>query len=162
MIKLNPTIKILIGPPCSGKTFYVNKNALSNEVVISRDAIIMELHPDLNYTEAYRVCNQKDVNRIFKERFDECVANGVSIIIDKTNLTSKTRKKLLAKVSVDYTKIAILFDWDKKILLERNIKRNIEEGKFISDKVFEDMINSFVPIKDIEGFDKVISLKISK
>lgn len=115
----------------------------------------------MDYTEAFKVCNQKDVDRLFKERFAECVANGESMIIDKTNLSSKTRRKLLAKVPNEYTKIAVLFDWDKKMLLERNVNRNAEEGKFIPDKVFEDMIKSFVPIKEDEGFNKVISLKIS-
>jgi predicted kinase len=152
-----PFIKVLIGPPCSGKSTWVKNNTSPTDVVLSRDAIVLELCPDMNYTDAFNTCNQKEVDKIFKKRFSDAIMNGDNIIIDKTNLTSTSRKKLLANIPDEYFKVAVLFDWDKKELLKRNIERNVKEGKFIPEKVFDDMINSFVPVRDDEGFDKVIS-----
>lgn len=156
---MRKTIKILIGPPLSGKSTYIKDNATYDEVILSRDSIILELHPELKYTDAFNVCNQKEVDRLFKSRFAEYISEGKSLVIDKTNLSSKTRRKLLNRVPADYYKIAVLFNWDKKVLLERNIKREAEEGKFIPLKVIDDMLDSYVPIKDDEGFDKIIYLK---
>jgi predicted kinase len=158
---------VLVGPPCSGKSTFVKQPKYDNYVKASIDDIIGYLHPNLTYNEAYHGngtscthCNFLYAEKLFKRIFlNEVRKQESSIIIDKTNLTSKSRRKLLATVPDTYRKIAVVFDWDMKMLKERNEKRAKETGKFISEPVLQQMNDMFVPIQSDEGFNKVISIK---
>jgi predicted kinase len=157
---------VLIGLPCSGKSTLANKPQYKDYFKASIDDLIMALNPNLTYNEAFHnnscsYCTQLYAEKLFKQLFlSEVRKKERSIIIDKTNLTSKSRKRLLATVPSEYKKIAMIFDWDMKVLKERNAKRAKETGKFISEKVLQDMNKMFVPIKADEGFDKVVQIRL--
>ena len=162
----SPYVLVLIGPPVSGKSFFTNKfkEKINPDVfVISRDQIVMDLHAEDNddeftYNDAYKSVNNKEVKRRLSSDMLEA-AEGYDVIVDMTNMISKRRKDTLSYFGDEYTKIAVIFpilEWDE--YMARNKKRESEEGKFIPESVLRSMISSYQPIKDDEGFDKVISI----
>jgi predicted kinase len=151
---------VLVAPQCAGKSTFTKQAKYKDYLVASIDEEIMAQHPDLSYTEAYRQCNFAAVEKAFKRKFLEEVSKKErSIIIDKTNMTSKSRRKLLATVPPVYKKIAVLFNWDVDVLKQRSRERCISEGKCISDKVIDETVDKFVPIQACEGFDTIITLR---
>lgn len=158
----SPYILILVGPPLSGKTFFYNRfrSEVDNKVtLISRDEIVMEVYGSRNYTEAFKKVNQKEVDRVLDERLKEANLSKENVIIDMTHMASKRRKQNLNYFSDDYYKLAVIFpilsDEEYK---RRNDKRIQEENKDLPMHVIKSMISSYQPIKETEGFDRVISL----
>jgi len=155
-----PYVLLLVGPPLSGKTTWINKNFSEKEVtIISRDQLVLDVYDGDNYDDAFKNVNQKRVNQLLEESIEEAAENKDNVIVDMTNLTSKRRKTTLRYFDDDYTKIAVIFpllEWDEFII--RNNRRKIEENKTIPEHVIKNMIASYQAIRDDEGFDKVISI----
>ena len=83
---------------------------------------------------------------------------GFPSIIINGDISFRT---LLASVPKIYKKIAIFFEWDEKILFERNKNRKTSrENKKLKKETIEDFIKSFQPINSEEGFDKTITIPI--
>lgn len=157
-----PFVLLMVGPPLVGKSTAIKewlKNFDGNVNIISRDSIVLEQYGSNDYSAAFNSVNQKQVDKILVSRIEDANMNRDNVIIDMTNLTPKRRTYNLSFFNDDYYKVAIVFpflDWNE--FLSRNQKRKVEENKFIPEYVIKNMMNSFTPIKDFEGFDKVISL----
>jgi len=155
-----PYVLLLVGPPLSGKTTWINKNFSEKEVtIISRDQLVLDVYDGDNYDDAFKNVNQKRVNQLLEESIEEAAENKDNVIVDMTNLTSKRRKTTLRHFDDDYTKIAVIFpllEWDEFVI--RNNRRKAEENKTIPEHVIKNMIASYQAIRDDEGFDKVISI----
>jgi predicted kinase len=155
-----PYVLVLIGPPLSGKDTVLKQMDLSNTVVISRDQILMDIYGSENYDEAFKNVNQKEVDVELQRQLREASENKRNTIINMTNMTSKRRSHNLSFFGDEYTKIAVIFpilEWDE--YRKRNEKRQAEENKSIPEHVLRNMIGSYQPIRESEGFDKVISLE---
>jgi predicted kinase len=157
-----PFVIIMVGPPLVGKTTAIKSwlSKYDGEInVISRDAIVLEQYGSDDYSAAFNSVNQKEVDRVLISRIETANAKGQNVIIDMTNLTSKRRGYNLSFFDDEYYKVAIVFPMlTTQEFKARNEKRTIEEKKFIPDHVIRNMIDSFQPIKDKEGFNKIISL----
>jgi tRNA uridine 5-carbamoylmethylation protein Kti12 len=155
-----PYVLILIGPPLSGKSTWINKNFSDKEVtVISRDQLVLDVYGEDDYNAAFKNVDQKKVNRLLEQSFVDANDNKENVIVDMTNMTSKRRRTTLNNFDDDYTKIAVIFpilDWDE--FIKRNKKRELEENKTIPEHLLKNMISSYQPINKDEGFDKVVSL----
>lgn len=155
-----PFCVILVGTPLSGKDTFLSKLGIDNIEVISRDQIILELCPDMNYNQAWKSVNQKLVDKALKNRIRESVDKNKNVIINMTNLRRKGRKSFLRKFGDDYKKIAVILpilsmdEYEK-----RNSFRTDVEGKTISMKVIKDMIDGYEALDETEDFDKVINYK---
>jgi len=157
----NKKLYVLIAPQCSGKSTWVKANieSLNNAYVASTDDVITSLYPELSYNEAYEKTDFKTAKRVMREGMEEAIKNGYDIIVDRTNMKTKSRKEFLNSVGKKYEKIAIVFPWDKETFLKRNEERMLKEGKNISLKLWEDFCSNYqTPTKE-EGFDKIIFLK---
>jgi hypothetical protein len=76
-----------------------------------------------------------------------------------TNMTSKRRQHNLQHFGDDFTKVAVIFpilEWEE--YQTRNEKRKREEKKWIPEHIIRNMIKSYQPIREEEGFDRVMSL----
>lgn len=155
----NPYVLLLIGPPLSGKTTWINNNITDdNIVIISRDQILLDEHGSNNYNDAFSSVNQKDVDSILHKKMLDASKNKQNVIVDMTNLSSKRRKYTLSYFD-NYYKVGIIFpmlNWDE--YLTRNKLRLERENKFIPEHVLKNMMNSYTPIRNDEGFNKIISL----
>lgn len=157
-----PYILVLIGPPLVGKSTWIRENFISKGIdvnVISRDQLVMDLYGSDDYNKAFKEVNQKEVNAMLERSFVEASQNGDNVIVDMTNLTSKRRKSTLNYFGDEYQKVAVIFppvDWEE--IKRRNEKREREEQKTIPEHVIKNMLSSYQPVKDEEGFDKIVSI----
>jgi len=158
-----PFVIVLIGPPLSGKSTWIRKNFLEKDIeitIISRDDILMEMSDTDDYSDAFNTVSQKEVDAELQRRLFDAADNGKNAIIDMTNMTSKRRRHNLEYFGDEFTKIAVIFpilEWDE--YKRRNDKRKSEENKWIPEHVIKRMIGTYQPIRDEEGFDKVVSLE---
>lgn len=155
-----PYVLVLIGPPLSGKDFFIRQNFSDKDVVmISRDQILLDVYGSDNYDEAFKNVDQKKVDVELSNQLRQASVDKKNVIINMTNMTSKRRSHNLSYFSDDYLKVAVIFpilEWDE--YRRRNLKRQQEEKKSIPEQVIKNMISSYQPIREEEGFDKVISL----
>lgn len=135
----NPTVHMIIGLPGSGKSTYINKQYPKLNVV-SRDDIIMEFAGDLTYDEAWKAVDQSHIDQTFETRFRDAIGQGDDFIIDRTNLTYKSRMKFINRLNKKFNVHYIVLLPPVSVLAERNQKRN---GKVIPAHVIDNMMKSF-------------------
>jgi len=147
---LIPQFIMLIGVPGSGKSTYIqklkNEKPNKNYVILSTDDILTDWANDegISYQDAFSKYI-KDATKEFNRRFRQAISTNSDIIIDRTNLTSGGRAKLLNQVPSFYQKIAIVFNVDRNELKRRLDQREIETGKHIPDHVVDNMIKNYQP-----------------
>jgi len=151
---------LLVGPPLSGKDTYLRNNQYDNFIIISRDDILMSLHSNSDYSEAFNLVNQKEVDKLLNQKIQDCIAEKKNVIINMTNLSKKSRNRHLCKFpNIDYDKIAIVFPkLNLCDYINRNDKRKVDENKFIPVNVIQTMIENWQEITLDEGFDSIIKL----
>lgn len=147
---------VIVGLPCSGKSTYVKEN-YPNATVISFDNTIQEMYPELSYNEAHKKVNLEEAEKTMKSRLLDAIKKADNdIIVDKTNLKIKSRRKLLASVSKKkFTTIAVVFSLSETEFIKRNELRNKQEDKFISFKTFKEMRDMYEEVTKEEGFDEI-------
>lgn len=148
-IKTQPLCYVLIGPPACGKSTYREKlvERLVHPVVISSDDIV-ERHADQNgitYDEAFHMLDQKVINAELRDRIANATKNRHDIVIDRTNMTPKSRNRFLSNVPKTYVRFAVVFDYERDALIERMHERAIKTGKSIPVSVMHNFIDSYVP-----------------
>lgn len=158
MIKFkSPYVVILVGPPLSGKTTFIKNKMESNITTISRDQIVLDLSESDDYNHSFSTVNQKDVDRVLISKIKNASFLKENVVIDMTNMTKKRRKYNLSFFDDDYYKVAILFPIISDSEFEsRNAKRSKEEKKNIPMNIIKNMISSYQPISEDEGFDKIL------
>jgi len=150
-----PCVILLVGPPLSGKSTLCK--TLENFTIISRDEIIVNLGNGLSYNDAYKTVSHKEVDKTYKAMILSSAKKKENVAIDMTSLTEKRRRCNIANFGKDYTKIAVVFPILSDIEFEkRNEKRQKEEDKFISKKVYDFMCESYKRVEKSEGFDHII------
>ena len=166
-------IIILIGPPCIGKSTWIYENLNRTRYdIINRDVLVEEIavKNGLSYDEMFSNFSktkelQKEVDHKLNENFQNLVRNKKNIVIDMTNMSSKSRAKFIQplKNHPDYKKIAVLFLFEEFSMNEliklseiRNdsLKEN-GKSKTIPRPVYEKMISMFMEPSKEEGFDEI-------
>lgn len=134
-------VKILIGPPCSGKSPYAKEFCEKNPTyrIISRDGIREMLYG--SYKMVYK--DEPLISEICQNLISLLLNEGYDIILDNTNCNLKYLKKELEYLS-DYQcdisyKTFLISEEEFKI---RNLKRSLELGKNIPLEVFQKMNKS--------------------
>jgi predicted kinase len=133
-------ITLLIGPPCVGKSTWVEKN-VTDQIVISRDATVMALSAKyMNYDQAWDTVDQKEVDRVIQGQFNEAKKqHKENIVIDMTNMSKKSRRKWL-HLPKNWKKTARVFCTTMDELDYRNRQR---PGKMIPENAMHRMISGF-------------------
>jgi predicted kinase len=153
------SITLLIGPPGSGKSTYIDKNKSifekNNQVVICRDDLIEKYGTGENYTEKWKSCDQKQIDQEYQKIINNNLKLNKSIILDATNLSRKSRRRILTQIpkSKEYEKKAIVFLTDYQILLYNNKNR---PGKNIPEKIIKIMCTRF----NFPGFDEFDQISV--
>lgn len=148
------TVIFLVGLPCSGKSTWV-KSHNSFMTVCSSDQLIEEYAASIGktYSDVFKEY-VKTADKLFKEKVKKCIESNESIIIDRTNLTAKGRKKLLDLFPNHYNKLCAIFNTDKQTILLRLQERN-KTGKFISEHLINSMQSTYIQPSKEEGFHEI-------
>jgi len=161
-------LTILVGPPCSDKSTEIKKLLLDDPttVVISRDALVESVglkYGQTNYSDSWKWLKMKEHEKIEKEEVDAELMKIVqtarreklSVIIDQTNMSKKSRRKWINQFEKDYNKKCITFlkGYEQQLLC--NKERENREGKRISKWVTLNMLKGFALPMYGEGFDTI-------
>jgi len=155
-------LTILVGPPCAGKSTWVEQNK-GNAVVISRDALVEEvgIKRDMNYSDAFQFLlknkeiERKEVSDPLHKTIQEARRNKQDVIIDMTNMSKKSRRKWLNQFEKDYNKNCIVFIRGFESLVECSKIRGKATGKNITRSIIMNMIRNFTIPNYSEGYSKI-------
>lgn len=143
----------LIGLSGSGKSTYAKHLLNDNTIYISSDDIREELFGDASI--------QDDVNtvmRIFHKRMKEALQNGKSVILDKTNLSIKSRAESIQIASLYNIPIeAHILSVNILDCIERDKNRNRTVGP---DVIYNQAKQFEIPFYE-EGFSNIYIIKSS-
>lgn len=152
-----PWVKFLIGAPGSGKSTWIKNNISNlddNVVIISSDDLLEKWGKTrgLTYSEAFNHAefSFKDIEKEMFSILDSAVANKKNLVIDRTNMSKKSRNRILSHITKDYTRIAIVFNIERKEL-DRRLAQRV--GKNIPRNVVDGMLKSY---EQPTEFSKVI------
>jgi predicted kinase len=155
------TLLMLIGLPGSGKTTFRDKyldDIISyTPVVISQDDLVDAYAEErgLTYSEAFKQAPLKAFAKTVRANFIASIDRKESIMLDRTNLSRKSRAEFLNLVTGDYKKIAIVFTIHPIVLEDRLERRGKATGKVIPHFVIANMRKSFEAPTSAE-FDHII------
>ncbi|QOY54001.1 AAA family ATPase [Candidatus Sulfurimonas marisnigri] len=136
----NNTVYILVGPPCSRKSTWV-ESMLDEHIVVNRDACVEKIgkkYGKKGYDDSYDLMKKnKDVKKEvdnLDESIENCAKNSVNkdIIIDNPNLKIKNRKEWIDAFCRTHTIKVVLFLTPFNDLLICSKKRSVSSGKTIS------------------------------
>lgn len=106
------------------------------------------------YTEVWpKVVSEfdKKSNDIFRSLVD----SGKSVVVDKTNMSRRSRSRWLNMTPSGYEVWSLTFSVDDETLKERLAAR---VDKPISWEIVENMKSNYQPVEPIEGFDYILRL----
>lgn len=159
-----PECIMLIGLPGSGKSTWRSKHLTTNPdknfFIHSLDDLIDQFAAEngMTYSQAWNKFDMKGGSKMLDENFLKAVAAKQDIIIDMTNMSEKSRKGKLKKLTEDYTKSAVVFVVPDNVLQERLKKRAEETGKSIPPFVVNQMARSYQAPTKAE-FDRITYVK---
>lgn len=162
----NKTLTVLIGLPNAGKSTKRKElqEQFQNMKVVSRDDLLEEFYYNRmgkidDYNTMYRFVHEDEtILKQFKAEFErylnDLAKNETNILIDMTQLSLSSRRKMLNHFP-KFNKKAVVIMTDNDELFRRNEQRFLETKKYISTKVIENMMTSFTyPVLE-EGFDSI-------
>lgn len=149
---------MMIGLPATGKSYVRNVQRLENYHLLSTDAIIESIAEYLqkDYTEVFSQYIDQ-ANRTMNESIDNFIKRGTTpILLDRTNLTKKSRARYIPKFSeAGYGCFALWMDHSLLDEQEHNRRLANRPGKVIPQVVLQDMRDSYEPPSLDEGFDVI-------
>lgn len=151
---------ILVGLPGSGKSTWSAKHFphesyehCSSDAIIEEDAAAI----GLTYDEAFPLAIKR-ASKQFTFMVQDAALKGKSIVIDRTNVTPKTRAqnvRLVKDIDPSYKIVALVFGVG--LDAEEHARRLASRpGKTIPKHVLKDMTERFTVPTVEEGFDDVI------
>ena len=148
-----PEITFMIGIPYSGKTTLLKKYT---DNIVSRDDIVMELSPNMTYSEAFANVDHKKVDKILLARFNRAVKQRQDIFIDMCNTSKKSRNKFLSgntDVLKEYKRIANVL-----LIGESELHKRMRQRQ---DKTIpQNVIDNFIKKMSIPYFDEFNEINI--
>lgn len=158
----SPYVLVLVSPPLGGKSTFCKmykEEIDENVIIVSRDDIILDLSDTTDYNLAFKCVNQKDVDKILKQKLIEANNSEQNVIIDMCHVSMKARSASIKHFSKSHNIIAVVFPiLSDSEYYNRNKSRIFTENKNISIGIVKRMINCYDPINESENFYKVIQL----
>lgn len=140
-----PILYIMCGLPASGKTTKA-KEIVAEEGAeyVSSDEIRKELYGD----ESCQSNNQKLFEHYY-QKMNQYLSEGKDVVIDSTNITLKSRKRIIAECKINCVKLLYVIATPIEYCYENDLKRERHVGKEVIDKFWK----SFQFPQEFEGFD---------
>ena len=143
-----PKLIIMVGLPGSGKSTRAKEIAnTENCTVLSSDA----LRKELSGSEQDQTQNDK-VFKLLYQRMNDLLSNGESVIIDATNTTIKSRKRILSECKFPcYKEVQLV-----ATPIEECVSRDRGRERSVGIDVIKKFEGSFQCPQYFEGFDLVV------
>lgn len=158
-----PKCTILVGVPGSGKSTWFSKNKTSTMAPISTDNIIEFMGSLFGFT--YDQIFKDSISlaeKIMWKRLEWNAERSNDVVIDRTNLTAKSRKKFIDYLKpYGYEFEAVVFPLPGTVeFSEEEWFRRLDsrQGKTIPNAVLASMVNSAQMPTEEEGFTKITVL----
>ena len=173
MTQIPVEITVMVGVSGSGKSTYIEKGNWEHQPVCSTDMYIEQHGKDYgfdNYTDAFEDVQAKDMfstyNSLFFYDMHKNIFNGINFIVDRTNLTVFSRKKLISYLktrALGEEKIpvkikCVVFNSTFEQVMKNLSHRNEQTGKSIPQHIVEQQFTSFEMPTLEEGFDEIIEV----
>lgn len=151
---------LLIGAPGSGKSTWAQKQMakMPDAVYLSTDKYIDDAAAahGLTYNEAFDTYKNAATEHMRSETV-RAIEQSKDIIWDQTNMSAKSRRsKISCLKSARYDVTAVVFIVDRNELNRRLAHRSHSTGKYISDRVVEQMLGNYTEPTLAEGFCEII------
>jgi predicted kinase len=145
-----PTIKILVGPPRSGKSTWTSQNKKESDVIVSADQLRL-----LVYNKRFWQERENEVWKIRAVILKMLIQQGKDIIIDETNLMVKRRKETIeiAKMAGYRVECIIFNGYDS---VEELNNRAVNTGQSDLIGVIGRMLSMYQRPTIDEGFDSIV------
>ena len=143
---VKPVAILLIGHQYSGKSTWLADRKDGYEIYsLDNEVHALAKERDVSYAEAWKSL-VKEANKIADAKLVEWVVEKRNIIFDRTNMTEKSRDRVLRFLTRDYEKEAIVFPLlpDEQIL-ERIAKRPTQ---YIPLHVVQEFRDRYEPVND--------------
>lgn len=138
---------MLTGIPGCGKSTYARTMREQGYQILSSDALRKELFGDEKIQG-----KSSDIFRELTERTRSSLKQGISCVIDATNLNRKRRKNFLANFThIPCTKTCVVF----VVPVEECLRRNQQRERHVEEDVIKNMIKSFQCPFYYEGWDVI-------
>jgi predicted kinase len=111
---------VLSGYPRSGKTMLARRLVADNQFFAR---IGVDELREMFFYEAYPCRDEFLVYSMIAEMRDDLLKNGYSVVIDSTAPDNVTRQFLLTTKAKPVNRLLVVFNVDKKILIDRNIEK---------------------------------------
>jgi putative nucleotidyltransferase with HDIG domain len=138
--KGQPEAIILVGLPGAGKSTYA-KECFPEYTLVSRDAQVEKLGGDLSYNEAFKTVDQNEVDKLYQQTFATTVQKKENLVIDKTNLTHKSRMKSINPLRDKNYHIRVIVLLPSILTVYK--RNNSRDKKTIPEKVIHNMMKTF-------------------
>lgn len=150
-----PTLYILIGIPCSGKSYYAKKYLKSkSSVIISTDEIRKEYTGTKQFDKEFN----NEIFTIAVKRIKEQLIMNNDVVFDATNTNKKYRKAIIDLGKQCNSRIvAVVMLTPLYVCLRRNKQRDHES--MIPEEVLNNYNKSNLNINYSEGFDEIINVE---
>lgn len=150
-------LTLLIGLPGTGKTTW-RKVVDPFGTVLSSDDWMERRAREMGktYTEAFPLCIN-DANTWFAHVLARAINQRDPIIIDRTNLTVKSRARIMDQFSNKWEKTAIVFQPNDWLEWQRKVDERAKLGKSIPADVLERMSDSYEKPTEAEGFSTILT-----
>lgn len=140
----------LVGHQYSGKSTWLANNNHGCDVVYSLDSVVHELAKErgVSYSEAWSKL-VGEANYILDHRLGNWLYEGKRIVFDRTNMTVKSRSKLLNRlIQYGYKVYVIVFP----LLSSEEIQKRIDmrPDQIVPLKIVEEFRDRFEPIEGEE------------
>lgn len=143
---------VMVGLPGSGKSWSANELVRNGEadIIVSSDKIREELFGN----EDDQSANDK-VFKLFYERANKLLSEGKNVILDATNTTLKSRRKIFSEIKVPCTKICYIVATPVSKCIEQDSRRD----RIVGEEVIRKFERSFQCPQYFEGFDKIYGVE---
>lgn len=150
---------MLVGVPGSGKSTYIEKlkSEQLNISSVSSDEYIEKIAHEQSktYSEVHRE-HIKDATKWMNETISNLIKNNKDFIWDQTNLNKKSRSgKIQTLIKAKYEIVAITFEVNQEVILQRISERGRLTGKHIPKNLIESMTQSYERPSFDEGFSSI-------
>lgn len=132
---------ILIGAPGSGKSTW------GKQFVTDNPGVIRLCPDDFRAKFGWGEGDQSVSPQAFaatRSGMESALSEGKDVMIDATSMHRKARKDfLIIAKKYNATKIAVVFETTREMLIERNRKRGEEGGRVVPNDIIERMLNNY-------------------